>query len=323
MFEVSEKILDLLIHQKSSTKYKLELARILLNKRDYEKVIEITDEITTVEKNNYGAWVLRGNAFYFKNDLYNSEESYVRAIRCKSDRNERFDIKMLYRLGMTYINRTTWKDAKTVFLQILKENPGYSFAWGYLGFSLMKLGEYQSAEEALNEANLLDVENPTIWAYLCIFCILVGRKSQAYECLNELMKMKMDDVKLLEEIADLLSKNGDLSLTCDIYNKILALQPNNVKILFKLATIYSQIESKKGEGLELLKNKLKVTVDDNDKKKIVKFIEYLNKEVGFTPGKDINFSTNSDHQSGVNEDEIKNAGTDTISVGDDNILDHI
>ena len=233
MFEVSERLLDLLITQKSSTKYKLELAKILLNKREYERVIEITNEIVSLEKNNYGAWVLRGNAYYFKNDLYNSEESYVKAIRCKSDRSERFDMKMLFRLGMTYINRTTWNDAKTVFLQILKENPGYSFAWGFLGFSLMKLGEYASAEEALNEANLLDVENPTIWAYLCVYCIQVGRKYQAFECLNELMKMKLKDVKLLEEIGDLFSKGGELELTCDIYNKIIAIEPNNIKIFLR------------------------------------------------------------------------------------------
>ncbi len=311
MSEISEKILQLQITKKNHRKYILE-AKILIYKNQFDKVIEITDEIISVEKNHYHAWLIRGNAYFFKKDLYNSEESYIKAIRYKPD-NEKFDIKMLFRLGMTYIYRTTWIDAKTVFLKILKEDSGYSFAWGYLGLSLMKLGEFQSAEESLNEANLLDVENMTIWAYLCIFCILVNRKNQAFECLNELSKMQFQDTKLLEEIADLFSKCGELNLTAEIYNRIIFLSPNNLKNYFKLAGVYSQIESKKPEAIELLKNRLRNTDDENDKKKILKFLDYLNKEIGLTDKKDANlYQTYDEGEDDLNE-----------NMGNDSILEYI
>jgi tetratricopeptide (TPR) repeat protein len=313
MSEISEKILQLQIFNNPNNKnlivFQLESAFILLFRKQYDRVIEVTNEIINVEKNNYRAWLIRGNAYFFKKDLYNSEESYIKAIRYKPD-NEKFNIKMLFRLGMTYIYRTTWIDAKTVFLKILKEEPGYSFAWGYLGLALMKLGEFQSAEEALNEANLLDIENMTIWAYLCIFCIILNRKNQALECLNELTKMQFQDVKLLEEIGDLFSKNGELNLTAEIYNRIIFINPNNLKIYFKLAGVYSQIESKKPEAIELLKNRMRNTDDENDKKKINKFLDYLNKEIGLSEKKDTNLYQAYDEE-------------EDLEMGNDSLIDYI
>ena len=89
----------------------------------------------------------------------------------------KFEIKMLARLGIIYIGRKSWNDAKTVFLHILKESSLHSFAWRYLGLALTNLEEYEAAEEALNEAILLDIENPLTWAYLTMFCIKVKIKS--------------------------------------------------------------------------------------------------------------------------------------------------
>ncbi len=185
---------------------------------------------------------------------------------------------MLFRLGMTYMRRKTWKDSKTVFLQILKENPGYSFAWGYLGLALMKIGEYESAEEALNEANLLDVENPNIWAYLCIYSILVKRPFQAAECLNELMNFDFRDVDLLDEIAVSFCKNGDTTTGAEIYNKILKFDPDNVEIYLKLAGIYANMDNKKNMAIELLNKRHEESQDENDRKKINKFLEMINRD---------------------------------------------
>jgi tetratricopeptide (TPR) repeat protein len=277
-------------------------------------VIHLADEIVAVEKGNYKAWILRGNAYYYKQNLFDSEESYIKAVRCKSDRNERFDLQMLFQLGMTYIKRKTWKDAKVVFHQILKENSGYSFAWSYLGVSLMKLNEYQSAEEAFNEANLLDVENPTIWAYLCIYCIYVDRHFQAFECLNELMKMDFNNVELLEDIAILFCKKGQSNVGAEIYNKILLINPNNVDIYIKLAGVYLQIDTKKHDALELLKNRFKLSEDENEKKKIKKFIDFINKEVGMDSNEN-NLIINSDSvYDEEGENDFGEMGGDSMNV---------
>ena len=162
-------------------------------------MIQLCNEVLSQDEKNYDAWLLRGHAYYFKNNLFDSEESYIKAIKYKN-KSKKFDIQMLTRLGIVYIRRKTWNDAKTVFLQILKDSVYHSFAWRYLGLSLTNLEEYEAADEALNEAILLDIENPLTWAYLTMFCIKVKRGEQSLACLNELIKMKFNQIDITSEI---------------------------------------------------------------------------------------------------------------------------
>jgi tetratricopeptide (TPR) repeat protein len=289
----------------------LECAKILLTKKDYDKVIKIVDEILLTEKTNYTAWTLRGNAYYFKNNIFDSEESYVKAIRTKPDKSKKYDVNMLFRLGMTYIRRETWGDAKTVFFQILKDNPGYSFAWRYLGYALMKLEENDSAEEALNEANLLDIENPVAWAYLCMFCISVGRKYQALECLNELVRNKFNDVKIFEEIGMMFFSKKEYELAVDIFEKLIELEPNNTIHYISLAEIYTKIESKKHLALELIKNRRNFVDDSKEKLKIDKFIEQISNQLGLIASdEEIPSHYEKSNDTEEDDDMDKNLGSD-------------
>ena len=159
-YEISEKLLKFINEENQNTiQFKLAEAEIRLAFKDNDKVIELCDDILNQDEKNYQAWTLRGHAFYHLNNLFDSEESYVKGIKSKPQ-NIKFDIKMLTRLGIIYIRRKTWNDAKTVFMHILKDSVLHSFAWRYLGLALTRLNEYIAAEEALNEAVLLDIENP-------------------------------------------------------------------------------------------------------------------------------------------------------------------
>ena len=186
------------------------------------------------------------------NNLFDSEESYVKGIKSKPQ-NIKFDIKMLTRLGIIYIRRKTWNDAKTVFMHILKDSILHSFAWRYLGLALTRLNEYIAAEEALNEAVLLDIENPITWAYMTMFCIDIHRNEEAIECMNELIKMKFNDIELLNEIAQLFFKNNDFVIACNLYKRIININKNYIDAYIKLAEIYF------------------MKFDDNKKKNLLKF----------------------------------------------------
>ena len=281
-YEISEKLLEFINEENKNTiQFKLEEAQIKLFSKDYTKVIELCDEILQSDEKNYQAWTLRGHAFYHLNNLFDSEESYVKGIKSKPQ-NIKFDIKMLTRLGIIYIRRKTWNDAKTVFMHILKDSVLHSFAWRYLGLALTRLNEYIAAEEALNEAVLLDIENPITWAYMTIFCIDIHRNEEAIECMNELIKMKFNDIELLNEIAQLFFKNNDFVIACNLYKRIININNNYIDAYIKLAEIYFMKfgDDKKKESIEILKKALEISTDEKEKYSIQQLKSVYESQIG-------------------------------------------
>ncbi len=83
------------------------------------------------------------------------------------------DAVLQERLGIVYARRKAWKDAKIVFMKCCRssEYKPSTTAWLYLGLSCLRLGEYQQAEDALSQANILDHLNPRVWALNSILCL--------------------------------------------------------------------------------------------------------------------------------------------------------
>lgn len=152
-------------------------------------------------------WILKGHSYFVKGNLFDSEESYIRALRIKPTPK---DPVLQERLGLVYSRRKAWKDSKTVFMKCCKDFTSTT-SWIYLGLSLLRLGEMAKAEDALTYANILDNLNPKIWGYQCILSLICGpeRAVQAETCLLEAINMGLDDWEIFEEIGDLYKKVGN------------------------------------------------------------------------------------------------------------------
>ena len=252
------------------------------NKKSIEEVHEVDtippDTIFPIVLSE--VYTLRGNAYYMQENLFNSAEDYVKAIR-KKQKNQEYDIKMLYRLGYTFIKRSTWEDAKTVFLEILKENQNYSFAWRYLGLSLMRLKNYKSSEEALSEANLLDIENSENWGFLTLYCLKDEKKYQAIECVNELFKTNYSNVDILFEIADTFKDYKEYRISADVFKRILEINPGNAKSSIGLAELYNK-QDRKHDAEVILMRAIEFNENENQRIALQHIIDELN-------GKSINY----------------------------------
>lgn len=80
------------------------------------------------------------------NNLFDSEESYIKALRLKPVLK---DQTLQERLGIVYARRKAWKDARVVFLKNCKEFTSTT-SWMYLGVSLLRLNELHLAEDAFS-----------------------------------------------------------------------------------------------------------------------------------------------------------------------------
>ena len=277
-YEISEKLIKNVSEEtKQSLQYKTEQAKILLYRKDYEKAIEFSDAIIKENQLAYEAYLIKGHSLFFLNKYKEAEDTYIKAIRFKPQ-EIKFDIEMLVKLGMIYINNKQWYDAKVIFKQILRDNVEHSFGWRYLGFALTKLGEYNEAEKALRRANLLDIENPIIWAYLTIYALSTGKKNQALECLNELSKVNFNDIALLKEIGNLFLEIKEYEVAANIFINIKNQDKTDGDCYLIISKIYCNKLNKRKEGLEILKEGAEKVFDGKQKQEIEYLISKIEQE---------------------------------------------
>ena len=277
-YEISEKLIKFVTEEtKQDIQYKTEQAKILLYRKEYQKAIEYVDAIIKENQLAYDAYIIKGHSLFFLKKYKEAEDTYIKAIRFKPQ-EIKFDLEMLVKLGMIYINNKQWYDAKVIFKQILRDNVEHSFGWRYLGFALTKLGEYAEAEKALRRANLLDVENPIIWAYLAIYALSTGKKNQALECLNELSKVNFNDTALLKEIGNLFLAINEYEIASNIYINIKNQDKTDGDCYLIIAKIYCNKLNKRKEALEILKDGAEKVYDGKQKQEIEYLISKIEQE---------------------------------------------
>ena len=277
-YEISAKLIKFVTEEtKQNVQYKIEQAKILLYRKNYQKAIEFADSIIKENQLAYEAYLIKGHSLFFLKKYKESEDTYIKAIRFKPQ-EIKFDLEMLVKLGIIYINNKQWYDAKVIFKQILRDNVEHSFGWRYLGFALTKLGEYAEAEKALRRANLLDVENPTIWAYLTIYALSTGKKNQALECLNELSKVNFNDTALLKEIGNLFLEINEYEVAANIFINIKNQDRTDGDCYLIIAKIYCNKLNKRKEALKILKEGVEKVIDGKLKQEIEYLISKIEQE---------------------------------------------
>lgn len=174
---------------------------------------------------------MRGHAYYLNGNLFDSEESYIKALRIKPAPK---DAVLQERLGLVYIKRKSWKDAKTVFMKCCKQSGDFlpsTTAWLYLGIACFRLCEMQQAEDALNQANILDHLNYRVWGMMAILALTDFRNAQALMCFKEAVRLGLAEVdsEILIELGDIYAAHpggmNDLAIEC--FQLVSNNHPNN------------------------------------------------------------------------------------------------
>ena len=328
-YEISEKLLENATEEtKQTIEFKNEQAKVLLFRKDYERVIELCNDIIKQKKLSYNTYIIKGHALYYLNRYQEAQETYIKAIRFKPQEIN-FDIEMLVKLGLIYIKEEKWYDAKVIFRQILKNNQETSFAWRYLGLALTQLNEFEEAEKSLMKANILDVENPLIWAYLVIFDLNNGKKYQALECFNELNKVNYNDVNVMKQIAKLFYDMEEYEIAKNIYKKISDQEKSDGDCYLKIANIYNEKLSQKKEALNILKEGLEKVMDEKSHQEIEKLMKDIEQEeqdlfIGEIDDNENENDNDNEENNNINEEEepIENVNNESNMKEDNVNLEH-
>lgn len=87
VFKVADMALEY-IQDKTSQRYLMVEAKIRILQKRYEDATISLKKLLSANPNDQQAWILRGHAFYFLENLFDSEECYINGLRIKPVPND-------------------------------------------------------------------------------------------------------------------------------------------------------------------------------------------------------------------------------------------
>ena len=128
-------------------------------------------------------------------DIINSEEVEARDYEC-------IPLAGYVEIGKLLIQQNLFEDALNVMLFGCSVYPSATL-FNLVGICCLRLDRLQDAEDALQEANLIDNRNPNVWAYLCVLCLHGGsqRMPEAEKSLEQALRLGLTNTSVLREMA--------------------------------------------------------------------------------------------------------------------------
>ena len=210
-FSLAEKALshELVTSGESANYFQL-LAEYYLLQKEYDKSMECIEKCLKDQHQNSDAWALLGHLHFLTGDKIEARNAYERTL---SYHNDAEDVHTLYlRLASIYLDSNEFAKAKDIYLMACTRKPS-CVTWLGAGISLYRLGVFSEAEQALQEANILDNHNAMVWSYLTLVCLQLKRHLEAEQCYKFAMKTGLMDDQLKDEIKKAMLQTGfDVSL---------------------------------------------------------------------------------------------------------------
>ncbi|OQR90261.1 hypothetical protein ACHHYP_18017 [Achlya hypogyna] len=148
------------------------------------------------------AWYLQGLVFSRQQRLTEAITSYRQALAHLAQLRPEYHLPLYLQLGALYMHQQQWGEAKSVYLLSVDEASNAS-SWLGVGVVCVRQEDYDGAEMALAEANILDHTNADVWGYLALVCLHgpVPRPQQAEQALEQALRHDLSNPTLLREIS--------------------------------------------------------------------------------------------------------------------------
>ena len=74
--------------------------------------------------------------------------------------------------------------------------------WLGAGIAYLRLQDYDNADIALMEANVMNNRHAEVWGYLTLLALHTGREAEAEQALIWALRCELSNVQLLDEIGE-------------------------------------------------------------------------------------------------------------------------
>ncbi len=154
------------------------------NKRDYNKTIQLCNQILQSHPKHFESWNLLGNTFFYLQELNSAKEFFLTAINLKPDYFDAY-----YMLGNVLFQANEFHDAIAIWKESIKIKPNFALSYANIAIAYLSLNDIDNTLEYSHQA--LDYDKNCIDALRCL--------ARVYQKSFDLVNAK----KYLEQIIDL------------------------------------------------------------------------------------------------------------------------
>ena len=207
------------------------------NSDNYQKAIRTFDKSIALNPDDK-TYYAPGNAKQKSSDYAGAIDDYTQAINLNSDYAEAYYARGNVRLLLS--DDDAYQAADADFKTAIKVNLNYPEAYYKLGIAQQRLGEYQAAINAFDQA--IKLKNPTIYAEA------YRARAEVKEILQKSVEAKVDSIIAYNHWGNEAYKNGNYEKAIEYFDKSLILSKNLERAKNFRASAYN--------GLSRIKEKL-------------------------------------------------------------------
>ncbi|KAJ3416941.1 Cilia- and flagella-associated protein 70 [Chytridiales sp. JEL 0842] len=146
------------------------------------------------------------------------------------------------------------KMAKSMFLRACEAHASAQ-SWLGVGKACIALGEYDEAEDALAEANVLNNRDSEVWSFLALLCLIQDRQFEANQSISQAIRLGINDPEILRLVGSSFMDCSQPAPAIECFRMALELDPNHVEtqaLFMKAMSQHSKdfLASKGGQSVE-------------------------------------------------------------------------
>lgn len=204
------------------TKIELLFAKLFHQTSQWDESIIILTQFVKAQPQNAAVRMLFGDVYAASGKAAEAEQQYDQALRIDPHCGNG---PAYVRLGNMYVGLGKYKEALGAFIQGAQVWP-CGVTWLGVGIAYYRLEDMTRAEQALNEANILNNLNPKTWAYIALVCLRQKRDDEGDQAFNQAVKQGIDDPFLITEIGFEQNRLGRYKIAEACYRRAIGIRPD-------------------------------------------------------------------------------------------------
>ncbi|TPX60566.1 hypothetical protein PhCBS80983_g01686 [Powellomyces hirtus] len=205
------------------------LHQLELQRSNFRLAEQHLQDALDVRQDDPDVWAALGHLQFVQKMWEAAKGSYETVLTLSQEPK---NISLVYtRLGSLYLRHkgtdaAAARLAKSMYLRACAASPSAA-SWLGVGKACIAAEEWDEAEDALSEANVLNNRHADVWAYLALLNLQLKREFEGNQCIAQALRLGIRDAAVLRAVSDALVNANQPAAAVECLRMCLEIEPDD------------------------------------------------------------------------------------------------